>query len=512
MPQITAKIGKNAIESLTVGMYENVLFIYREYIQNAVDQIDKAISMGILKSKTEEAISIQIEPQSKSIVIEDRATGVKKDDIVTLLIDVATSQKDRRQDRGFRGIGRLGGLAYCKKLTFTTSYKGESTKSIVSWDAGRLINLLRSPDNLEAHELIECIVSVEYSKERQEEHYFIVKLEGVHQEDLLDIKKVKDYLSMVAPVPISGNFIFKPKIEEIYKEFDASIDEYNIEVNSEQLFKPYKTGIYKNDKREDEVIDIEPIVLKNGQKELVAIGWHSIAEKNQSIPPSNLYRGVRLRKGNIQIGDEATLRDLFRDVRFHFYYMGEMHVLNSELTPNARRDYFEDDDSGNLREFEKLASNYFNNTLHRIAYRSSYINTYNKKVESLNRLQEDNNNKHKEGLFIDSQEQAELKESIDNNKKEVVQAKEKIFKGLEKEGPIVKSIIEKKAKKLAKEAHMPKIPSKDASSPPFRTVKLSKLNKKERKMISKVFSIIRNFLPPEESQLLIEEIEKELQK
>jgi len=264
MSQITAKIGKNAIESLTIGMYENVLFIYREYIQNAVDQIDKAISIGILKSKTEEAISVQIDPKAKSVIIEDRATGVKKDEIVNLLIDVATSQKDRKLDRGFRGIGRLGGLAYCKKLSFITSYKGESIKSIVSWNAEQLISLLRSPDNLEAHELIESIVSVEYLKENRKEHYFIVKLEGVHQEDLLDIKKVKDYLSMVAPVPISGNFIFKSKIEKIYKDAGVCVDEYNIEVDGEQLFKPYKTGIYKNDKREDEVVDIVPIVLEEG--------------------------------------------------------------------------------------------------------------------------------------------------------------------------------------------------------------------------------------------------------
>ena len=32
------KIGKNAIENLTRGMYHDSQIIYREYIQNAVDQ------------------------------------------------------------------------------------------------------------------------------------------------------------------------------------------------------------------------------------------------------------------------------------------------------------------------------------------------------------------------------------------------------------------------------------------------------------------------------------------
>lgn len=46
-----AIIGKNVIENLTLGMYENSLMIYREYIQNAADSIDNAINLGILKKE-----------------------------------------------------------------------------------------------------------------------------------------------------------------------------------------------------------------------------------------------------------------------------------------------------------------------------------------------------------------------------------------------------------------------------------------------------------------------------
>lgn len=37
-------IGKDVIESLTLSMYDDSKFIYREYIQNSADQIDKAIA------------------------------------------------------------------------------------------------------------------------------------------------------------------------------------------------------------------------------------------------------------------------------------------------------------------------------------------------------------------------------------------------------------------------------------------------------------------------------------
>ena len=41
------EIGKDIIESLTLSMYEDCRFIYREYIQNAADAIDKAIQKNL---------------------------------------------------------------------------------------------------------------------------------------------------------------------------------------------------------------------------------------------------------------------------------------------------------------------------------------------------------------------------------------------------------------------------------------------------------------------------------
>ena len=46
------QIGKDVIESLTLGMYEDCRFIYREYIQNAADAVDKAISLSLFLSST----------------------------------------------------------------------------------------------------------------------------------------------------------------------------------------------------------------------------------------------------------------------------------------------------------------------------------------------------------------------------------------------------------------------------------------------------------------------------
>ena len=45
-----ATVGKNILDNLTTGMYSDSKVIYREYIQNACDQIDLALSWGLLTS------------------------------------------------------------------------------------------------------------------------------------------------------------------------------------------------------------------------------------------------------------------------------------------------------------------------------------------------------------------------------------------------------------------------------------------------------------------------------
>ena len=70
-----ATVGKNILDNLTTGMYSDSKVIYREYIQNACDQIDKAISDGIL-SADEGLVDIYIDEQKRYISIKDNATGV----------------------------------------------------------------------------------------------------------------------------------------------------------------------------------------------------------------------------------------------------------------------------------------------------------------------------------------------------------------------------------------------------------------------------------------------------
>ena len=63
-----ATVGKNILEHLTTGMYSASTVIYREYIQNASDSIDKAIEKGIIAA-SEAEIHIAISSKERRIII-----------------------------------------------------------------------------------------------------------------------------------------------------------------------------------------------------------------------------------------------------------------------------------------------------------------------------------------------------------------------------------------------------------------------------------------------------------
>ena len=277
------KIGKNAIENLTIGMYEDSRIIYREYIQNAADQIDLAINKNYFEEKL--SIDIQIDISKRKVIIMDNATGIPQNKVASTLADVADSEKDRGSSKGFRGIGRLGGLAYCDKLRFVTSYRGEREKTIMTWDAKELIRSINDKTvKDDAGTVLEKIISYDYEECEEEDHFFRVELLGIKEEnsELLNVEKVREYIAENAPVPYSSKLIYKSKIYEYMKNKSLPKNEYKIYVNNEDINKFYTVSLYDlvqsgnktSKKKYDEVYDIRIEEFKN-EKVLFNTTWNS---------------------------------------------------------------------------------------------------------------------------------------------------------------------------------------------------------------------------------------------
>ncbi|MDR1006044.1 MAG: ATP-binding protein [Bacteroidales bacterium] len=501
-------IGKDVIESLTTSMYDDPRFVYREYIQNAADSIDKARRQKLVEDGN---IYISIDTEKRRIEIEDDAIGIEKGKVVEILKNIAQSTKQKGVDKGFRGIGRLGGLGYCDKLIFETSSQGEMEKSIMTWDAKKLKEIIADrTQKQEASAVIDEVTIFEIGEGKADKHYFKVILEGVTNDILLDVGCIRQYLSMVAPLPFKKS-IFSDKIYQKIKADNIQIDEYNTFVNTEQLYKGYKWYVYEGDenshKKVDEVIDISFFSENDKNENPLYWGWYGITTKIQSLQKINFARGFRLRKANIQIGSDDTLLKLHKDKRFQFYFFGEVYALHSDLHPNARRDYFSENYV--CKEFESKLKTFFHTTIHKLCYDASKINSAVKEIEKHSQVVQVYNEKSKTG-FINKSEKEELEKKLQQQeeaKKKAEQTIEKLKENSEHK-PLNK-IIERATSKIETTIIPLEIIEEEIKEKPtFRTDKLSKLNKNDRKFLGEIFTIINNVLTKDLAENLIQKIEE----
>ncbi|MCD9188945.1 MAG: ATP-binding protein [Pyrinomonadaceae bacterium] len=505
-------IGKFVIENLTTGMYSDSRSVYREYVQNSADSIDKAITQRLIGEKDGE-IHIEIDEFSKKILFQDNGTGVSVDKVQDLLQDVAQSEKELGKDKGFRGIGRLGGLAYCEKLIFETSFSGEDRKSIMVWDAKRLRDTLADREKKQAaDDLIMAVTSFETKPEKVDEHYFRVTMSGVSNPTLLNLSVIRDYLRFTAPVPFDSSFIFRSKIyEEMYKD-GVKIDEYNLFVNAERIYKGYKTFLYKDNNgvptKIGEVKDVNIFKEYSKDNKILFWGWHSVSDiQNLHLTKINKGRGLRLRKHNIQIGDEFRLERLFKDPRYNRYVLGEIYAFDPDLIPNGRRDDFEANSVYNELQ-EKLKPICVE--IDRLCNRASDIHSAKRKIDAFYELKQSVDEKQKNGV-TNRDDLIKLETEL-RQKKEVA---EKAEKTLNKFKEIASTDTETPIAKIFKETVKNEIPKVyeakieiDYKKPIFRTDKLSKLDRSQRKLMSEVYAIIQSVLSPDLSENLIKKIEE----
>lgn len=512
-------IGKDVIESLTLGMYEDCRFIYREYVQNAADQVDKAVAEGLLE-KGEEHIQITIDAEKRTIVVEDNATGIAQAKVVPILRNIAHSTKQRGVDKGFRGIGRLGGLGYCTKLRFETSFNGEAVKSVMMWDAEMLKFIINDRENHEeAVEVLSQVTETKTSPEKTDAHYFKVIMEDVTSDELLDVSSVTDYLSMVAPIDIDSRFIYRSKIRNFMKENGLSLDTYNIYINDAQIYKPYTTYIYEDNhggkKQVDEVLDVDFLMSKDANGNVIYWGWYSLSKLNSQMKPKNIARGIRLRKANIQIGDEEICKKFFtktEDQRFSFYYFGEIHAESKDLIPNSRRDYF--GENAECTEFEKRIRIDFLK-LKEMCYDISKVRSSQRTLAKDEELRSKIEDKNESG-YTSQKEKEELHRQYEENHKKVEQAQrqlENVTAKLEEKQSPLRGIIDKLVDKLKPQEEKKTQPQPSQAKTKYRTDKpiYSKYSKAEKKLIGKVYAAISNAISDEKlREALISKIEDEL--
>lgn len=513
-----AKVGKNILDNLTTGMYSDSKVIYREYIQNACDQIDIAIRQGIL-NEDEGNVDIYIDAKKRYISIKDNATGVKKEEFVENVGDIANSNKEIGKNKGFRGIGRLCGLAYCKTLKFSTSYIGEASKSIMTCDAQKMREMLVENKKYSLDEIWDSIITFSTESATENEHYFEVEMFDINKEntDLLNTLKVRNYLSFVAPVPYKNTFILRNQIYDYANSISYHIDEYCVRVNGSTVFKEYTTKIKDASLNSyDEISRLEFKDFRDDSGNLIAWMWIGLSRFEKSIPSINQMRGLRVRCANIQLGDDNTLQALFKERRGNYYFVGEVFAVDRRLIPNSQRDYFNENETRVL--FENLLREYFFDVLHKLYYEANRVkNDYKRQEEYISKVEE-YKKKEKEHGFVSEEERQKLQFEIDRAQKTAETARKHLDKldDTDSKSPLVevrKSIRKKfKSEELRKAAESARVQigADEKKKNSYITSGMSKLSRSERKIVGRILTIITDIAPKDVAEQIIAKIKDEM--
>ena len=341
-------VGKDVLELLSSSMYVNPLTIFREYVQNATDAIDDAVSAGLLASIDEGRVEINLDHIDRRVVIRDNGIGLSNAEFPTRMLSFGASAKRGTDARGFRGVGRLSALGYVQQLVFRSRTKGDTKVLEATWDGGTVKRLLAVND---VESDLRSIVKEAVKLKRLDPgeyppHFFEVELirpRRIANDRLLNETEIGAFVGQVCPCPFSPDYIFGEEITGLLATHGSAGKSYNIHINEadEPVYRPYRNEVAYSDTKSTALQSLKSFEIESIDGGVAAIGWLVHHDYQGALPASQGVRGLRARVGNIQVGHDRIFLDVFPEDRFCSWTIGEVHVLDDRVVPNGRRDEFE---------------------------------------------------------------------------------------------------------------------------------------------------------------------------
>ena len=375
-------VGSDLLRLLTHGLNTDPLSIYREYIQNSVDSI-----VSLKNNQRTGKIEIFLTPSELSLSIRDNGAGLSYQQAVQQLIPIGKSKKQRGVDRGFRGIGRLSGLAFGESVSFLTRQHENFPVTRVRWDGTKLRSLNSHIKSIE--EAVDECVSVDVLEDNEyPARFFQVDVEGIARfaaGTLLNQKLVRDYVGETCPVPFSQNFKYIGNVSTLFNKTESP-KTFNIFINDEPspVFRPFGEKLKISKSTIDSFAEFERVEIPSLEgTSNAAVGWVAHTSYLGALPKKLGIRGVHARDGNIQIGDETLFDHLFTENRFNRWCVAEIHILDPRIVPNGRRDNFEP--GPHTRNLE----NHLRVLVRNIEKRCRSASTFRHKIRRIAKLKED---------------------------------------------------------------------------------------------------------------------------
>ncbi|HMN25685.1 MAG TPA: hypothetical protein PKE38_14365, partial [Ignavibacteriaceae bacterium] len=302
------------------------------------------------------------------------------------------------------------------------------------------------------------------------------------------------------------------KINEKLISLNKSPEEYKIVLNNETIYKPYRRAVLAGNKKEKDFI--QDIEFFEGYKdnELIFLGWYGITNLTGQIKEEDI-NGLRLRKHNIQIGDNHTLDSFFGNnpsyQRLNRWYVGEIFVFDDELIPNARRDNFEQNPA--YKFFREKVEKTTRDILCKLPYQSSQERSDNKIIQNTEKELSTIKKEIEEGVTANSK--LRLFDKLEKQEKDIKRVITRIEKSEDSKSSqkTTGRLVQKLKEDVLKEIE--ELKNKVETT---RNYKLNKLptsySKEVRNVLKIVFEVIDIHLPEGQAQELQDRIIEDLKK
>jgi molecular chaperone HtpG len=370
-------VGASIVGIITESLYDKPIVVFREYIQNAADSLDVANSI-----EKGNDYSANIWETNDDLYFLDNGTGIVADEFLKKMIGIANSGKSKMANIGYKGIGRLSGLPYCKKLSFINIIdfrEGVFQEYVIDSEKYADIRKQENYNELEFSDLMTKIGSLTvrpnikvisgFINENQKMFVnrntgFLVILNSISPvlKNVIEDEHLLDNLGWLLPVPFKHELfnstenpsnceLFFELSNERESEWGSTIPAkgFNVYFNKEHIYRPLTTNMLRT-------------YLCKSDMEQYAVCVHTFSNKKIELDRTNQFSGIRVYIDNVLLCDENELIPALR--QYGLIQHGNYEVLQSvrgigamifivdkiNISANARRTFIDvtDNDSFNF--------------------------------------------------------------------------------------------------------------------------------------------------------------------
>jgi molecular chaperone HtpG len=323
----------SVLDALGQGLYPDKRHVIREFVQNACDAVRELQRA----TGTKPPAPIEVRIAKPSITIYDRGIGMDRR-LMEQYRYVGFSEKDVDENVGFRGIGKISGIAVARKIIVTSSRLDVPKRFRVEIHADEMLAKVQKDRNPPLESLMRDFTQLTTADDKKEKHFTLVELHDIRDDsiELYNTEWLRAYLQRNLPLPLDPAFPFGRAISDNLHMNIPDFFEVDVSLDGERLYKPYLANCLDP--------EFERVFADDtAEGPLLAYCWYCMHASTGQFPEKET-RGLVYRFKNFAVGSPQLPRETLWEASPEraFYFFGEVHALDNNLVPASDRDEFED--------------------------------------------------------------------------------------------------------------------------------------------------------------------------